>query len=217
MRKEGAMKVGITFAMEKEMKAFFAENEAACLPVMTSGIGKVNAGIGAYRLIKEFGCTDIISFGCAGGLSPDVEIGDVIVGDRYVYNDVWCGVPNERDQVQGLPLFFPSNYRRWNFLKDYRHGLISTGDFFIEDSSVATIILQDLYPECNPLAVDMESAAIGQVCFSLGAGFTSVRVISDNPLTGKCAYRDFWEKERKEVFKELKLKFLKELFDNEKD
>lgn len=48
----------------------------------------------------------------------------------------------------------------------------------------------------------MESAALAQVCYQKGIGFTSIRVISDNPLKPNQAeqYADFWDSIAEKAF-----------------
>ena len=206
--------IGIMVAMEKEWDSLFMDlgertgligrrsavsstDNGAAYTGLISGIGKVNAAVAAYRLIMERRCDTILSFGCAGGMAHDVHVGDVIVGDEYMYHDVWCGSPNAVGQVQGCPETFKSAYESWSFLKEYRHGLIATGDTFVESDVVMTAISNSLYPAHCPIAIDMESAAIAQVCERHGVGFTSVRVISDNILLREKPYDGFWESKDK--------------------
>ena len=67
------------------------------------GIGKVNAAVGATELIRRFAPDCIISTGVAGGIDACLKVMDVVVSERLVYHDVWCGEGNEYGQVQGLP------------------------------------------------------------------------------------------------------------------
>lgn len=67
------------------------------------GIGKVNAAVGATELIRRFAPDCIISTGVAGGIDVCLKVMDVVVSERLVYHDVWCGEGNEYGQVQGLP------------------------------------------------------------------------------------------------------------------
>lgn len=206
-------KIGIIVATSKEWDALVAGSDVECgcgytrgrtrkgIPyvMLTSGIGKVNAAVCAYRLWKEYDCNHILSFGCAGGSDYTVHVGDVIVGDEYVYYDVNCGSPNAVGQVQGHPETYPSDYEEWRFLDGMKHGLIATGDTFVETELMAGAICQSLHPDHYPLALDMESAAIAQVCERRQVGFTSVRVISDNPLSGERTYDAFWEQKDKKL------------------
>lgn len=200
-------RIGLILAMAKEWDALFKDTpffgrsfvlsetkNGTALCGMVSGIGKVNAAIAAYKLIKEYKVTNILSFGCAGGASVTVHTGDVVVGNEYIYHDVNCGSPNAVGQVQGCPETFKSDCDGWQFLKGCRRGLIATGDTFVNSEVLATAITQMFYPEHCPLAFDMESAAIAQVCAERYVGFTSVRVISDNPFTREHTYDEFWER-----------------------
>lgn len=207
-------RVGIIVAMQKEWDALFAPvGRGECFAkgktrrgtpfvAMVSGIGKVNASVAAYRLWKEYDCSRMLSFGCAGCLGHDVHVGDIIVGDEYMYHDVYCGSPNAVGQVQGNPETYPSDYGEWRFLDGLRHGLIASGDTFVESEMLAASVAQSLLPDHYPLALDMESAAIAHVCWQRYVGFTSVRVISDNPLNGERTYDAFWER-KDEMLSEL--------------
>ena len=214
-------RVGIIVAMQKEWDALVAGSDVECgcgysrgktrkgtpYVMLISGIGKVNAAVTAYKLWKEFDCNHILSFGCAGGSNYDVHVGDVIVGDEYMYWDVNCGSPNAIGQVQGHPEIYLSDYDEWRFLDGLKHGLIATGDTFVESTTMASAITNMLYPTHCPLALDMESAAIAQVCERRQVGFTSVRVISDNPFSGERTYEAFW-KQKDKTLSELFRKFL---------
>ena len=161
------------------------------------GIGKVNAAVGAYRIIRDFGPDCVVSTGCAGGAAGHVEVMDAVVSKEVVYHDVWCGDGNEYGQVQGLPARFsgdPVLYAHalsLNTATKIHGGLICSGDRFITDPEEAAEILRK-FPE--GLAVDMESAAIAQVCCLERVPFLSFRVISDTPGAENRyqQYNDFW-------------------------
>ena len=161
------------------------------------GIGKVNAAVGAYRIIRDLHPDCIISTGCAGGAAGHVEVMDAVVSKEVTYHDVWCGDGNEYGQVQGLPARFagdPVLYGHALSLKTVTKihgGLICSGDRFVSDPDEATEILRK-FPDA--LAVDMESAAIAQVCCLEGVPFLSFRVISDTPGAENRyqQYSDFW-------------------------
>ena len=162
------------------------------------GIGKVNAAVGTMRLIGEEGPDCIISSGVAGGIDRSLEVMDIVVAEETVYHDVWCGEGNEKGQVQGLPPRFESDARLCRAAlhgsgKNVKHGLTCTGDQFITSKEELAKIKSD-FPEA--LAVDMESAAIAQVCHLQGVPFMSIRIVSDTP--GATAdhfaqYKDFWK------------------------
>ncbi|MDR2975090.1 MAG: DeoD-type purine-nucleoside phosphorylase [Propionibacteriaceae bacterium] len=56
------------------------EHHGKPLSIMASGMGMPSIGIYATELFREFGVERIIRVGTAGGISPAVSIGDVVVG-----------------------------------------------------------------------------------------------------------------------------------------
>jgi len=172
---------------------------------MQCGIGKVNAAVGAITLIDRFAPDMVINSGVAGGAGSDGKIMDVVVGEKVAYHDVWCGPGNERGQVQGMPHFFvpPMHLLDIEELREnpkVKFGLIASGDQFV-DTPEAISRIKSLYPEVK--AVDMESAAIAQVCHVKNVPFISVRVLSDTPGEvddNTSQYLNFWTEAPHQTF-----------------
>ena len=101
------MKIGIIVAMDKELHQLRQLFNDGNVRVEKCGIGKVNAALGAQRMINEFHPDCIISSGCAGGNGDDINIQDVVVSAELCYHDVYCGKAIDDTtvygQVQGLP------------------------------------------------------------------------------------------------------------------
>ena len=190
--------------MDKEMRQLqqlFTDNPDIC--IIKCGIGKVNAALGAQRLINEFHPQIIISTGCAGGHGEGISIQDVVVSSELCYHDVYCGDAaggTVFGQVQGLPARFQADpvllqkaqqLSIANSQLSIHAGLIVTGDWFVDSKDKMREIVGH-FPECK--AVDMESAAIAQTCLLNKVRFISFRVISDLPLvdTDASQYHDFW-------------------------
>ncbi|MBQ1619090.1 MAG: 5'-methylthioadenosine/adenosylhomocysteine nucleosidase [Bacteroidales bacterium] len=196
------MKIGVIVALDQEYselhrllggraEGMIGNNE---IVLAKSGIGKVNAALGAAKLINEYPLDCIVNTGVAGGLSPKLGSLDVIAAERVVYHDVWCGAGNAYGQVQGLPEMFrshPTLYGTALSLGPKVHGgLLASGDFFISSKAEADAILAR-FPDA--VAVDMESAAIAQTCWLHGVPFLSLRIISD--VAGEdhqSEYDNFW-------------------------
>lgn len=168
-----------------------------------SGIGKVNAALGAAALIEHFQPTALISTGVAGGIDRVLQVTDVVASTSLAYHDVWCGDGNAYGQIQGLPLYFEADQRLLaaalqlnasGTLQSHVHGgLICTGDQFISNRQELEVI-KGRFPEA--LAVDMESAALAQTCYLCGVPFISFRIISDTPGAHEenfAQYLDFWK------------------------
>lgn len=169
--------------------------------LLQCGIGKVNAAIGATLLIRRFGPQCVVSTGCAGGIDPKLRVMDVVVSRTLAYHDVDCGVGLgcEPGQVQGLPLYFQGDATMVGTALGLKPegtrihaGLILTGDQFITRRETLDRIKQQ-FPD--GLAVDMESAAIAQVCYLMGVPFVSFRIVSDTPGADghQQQYDNFWQ------------------------
>ncbi len=199
------MKIGIIVAMDKELRQLQQLFDNGDVVVRKCGIGKVNAALGAQRLINEFHPDCIISSGCAGGNGDDVNVQDVIVSTELCYHDVYCGTAIDNStvygQVQGLPARFPadpyllSKAQQLSIANEQlsiHSGLIVTGDWFVDSKDKMREIIGH-FPEAK--AVDMESCAIAQACYINKVPFISFRVISDIPLrdTNASQYHNFWD------------------------
>jgi adenosylhomocysteine nucleosidase len=150
-----------------------------------SGIGKVSAAIACMTLTYLFKIDFIINSGSAGGLMKTLEIGDLIVPKKICYYDV--NLKNfgyALGQIPTYPKFFRVNKILFNFFKEvskqfqlpFYTGIIVSGDSFVRKK---IYIDQLKHHFSSAVAVDMESAAIGQVCYKLNIPFIVIKSISD--------------------------------------
>lgn len=196
------MRIGIIVAMQSELNRLLPliENKSTTtlngfeihygrmgkneVAVMQTGIGKVNAAVGAVSLIDSFRPELVVNTGIAGGTGRGADVLDVVIADAVAYHDVYCGPGNERGQVQGLPPRFECRGRKMVNLDavksrtNIRRGLIASGDLFVSTPEELAAVLA-VQPEA--IAVDMESGAIAQVCALRGIPFLAIRVVSDTP------------------------------------
>lgn len=173
--------------------------------VMKCGIGKVNAAVATLTLIENFHVKLIVNTGVAGGTGSAARILDVVVGEKVAYHDVWCGPGTFPGEASGCPLYFESPFARKLIAEEdgIKFGLIASGDIFISKPEEIKRI-KEIYPDV--MAVDMESAAIAQVCYIKNVPFLSVRVISDTPgeEDNIAQYENFWEDAPQSTFNTLK-------------
>ena len=197
------MKIGIIVAMDKELRQLQQVFKNSDVLVQKCGIGKVNAALGAQRMINEFHPDCIISSGCAGGNGDDVHMKDIVVSTFLAYHDVYCGAAIDNTtvygQVQGLPARYQADPHLLNKATSLQTsdialhpGLIVTGDWFVDSKDKMRDIIGH-FPDAK--AVDMESCAIAQTCYINKVPFISFRVISDMPLhdTDASQYHNFWD------------------------
>lgn len=158
--------------------------------LLRSGIGKVNAAMTTAVLIHEFKPDVLINTGSAGGLSPELQVGDVVVSTEVRHHDVdVTAFGYEYGQVPQLPAAFAADEKLVDIafqasegdteLKTVK-GLIATGDSFMNDPARVQAIA-DIFPGLQ--AVEMEAAAVAQVAHQFSVPFVVIRALSD--IAGK--------------------------------
>lgn len=191
----------IVTAMDKEynlIREWLAKANVKNTALLKTGVGKVNAASGLSDFLSSVTSdvvTRVISVGCAGAAVAGLKPGNIVIGNSYCYHDVYCGEPNANGQIQGMPAVFPSDFSWIDMDERFRLGTIATGDKFVTTRE-QVLAIKDFLPKLyNVCAIDMESAALTQVCYKKGIDFTSIRVISDNPLKPSQTeqYAGFWD------------------------
>jgi adenosylhomocysteine nucleosidase len=158
-----------------------------------AGVGKVNAAFAATLLIDHFSPSAVVFTGTAGAVDPELSPGDVVIGTAIGYHDfgdlTTGGLVRSatRNAATGRldPTFFPADpallaaaRRAALAIKSghIREGLIVTGDTFIADPRNRATLRKDL----NAAAVEMEGAAVAQVCARFGVPVIIIRSITDH-------------------------------------
>lgn len=155
--------------------------------IVKCGIGKVNAGICAQLLIRDFGADKIINTGVAGSLDADIDIGDIVVSSEALQHDFDLTplgyAPGEMD-VDGL-VAFPADETMIkdavNAVKESApdvnvfEGRVCSGDQFIASKEKKEYIVSTF----GGLCCEMEGGAIAQVCYLNKTPFVIIRAISD--------------------------------------
>lgn len=158
--------------------------------LVQSGIGKVTAAIATTLLIQLFQPDAIINTGSAGGFDPELNVGDIVVSTELRHHDVdVTAFGYEPGQLPRLPAAFTADpaliaaavrsINTLGFCKT-KTGLITTGDVFMYDPERINKT-RATFPQM--LAVEMEGAAIAQVCHQLNTPFVVIRSLSD--IAGK--------------------------------
>lgn len=164
---------------------FIGELHGKEVIVMKSGAGKVNASAGAQILIDKFSPSALIFTGVAGGLNPSLNIHDILIGKDSLQHDMDAQALGFEP---GCILFsdmreFSSNKTLLDIAKESAkplgastvEGRILSGDQFISDKKKALLLREKFGGDC----VDMETAAVAQVCLLNKVPFIAIRSISD--------------------------------------
>lgn len=225
------MKIGILCAGDREIQPFIPMiedmhiSEKAMLKIyegriegvevaaLFSGVCRVNAAMAAQILIDSFGCDALINAGTAGGMAAEVGLLDVVVGAESVYHDVEVDVLAEFCSMEKLRVFradgkMLSIARRAaaGFARPVHFGRMATGEKFIADDG-----RDGINTSLAPLSVDMETAAVAQVCARCVVPFIAARAITDTAEhSGDGAFWENLEKASK-ISSEFVRQMLKEM------
>ena len=164
--------------------------------LVQSGIGKVASALATALLIQQFKPDAVINTGSAGGFDAELNVGDVVISTEVRHHDVdVTAFGYEMGQVPQMPAAYTAHPELIRAAEqsiaalgvcNTKKGLIATGDSFICDPARIAIIRQQ-FP--TMLAVEMEGAAIAQVCHMLNTPFVVIRSLSD--IAGKESPQSF--------------------------
>jgi adenosylhomocysteine nucleosidase len=172
--------------------------------VATSGVGKVNAAMVATLLIERFSPAEVLFTGIAGAIHPDLRPGDLVIGEKTAQHDLGNLTP-EGFQLRGMrnpvdwdrnPVYLDADARLLALAESAAEhlefpkvkagdeervprvvrGIIVTGDVFVSSPAKK----EELRKTMNASAVDMEGAAVAQICRQLGVPCLVIRGISDS-------------------------------------
>lgn len=175
--------------------------------VALSRIGKVAAAATASAMIHRFDVSAMIFVGVAGGVASDVHVGDIVLADTLLQHDMNAAplfprfeVPllertrfdASADLVNGLEAAAKAFLSEWRGSSTsaalgarktprIHRGLIGSGDRFVSGSEEISALIEAI-PDL--LAVDMESAAVAQICYEHDIPLAVMRSISDGADEG---------------------------------
>ncbi len=173
-----------------------------------TGVGKVNAAMVTTLLIEHFKPAQVVFTGIAGAVDPNLEPGDIVIAGQTAYHDMgsWWpegiepgGVKN-RLTGETNPVFFPADpnllaaaeragrqtqfdpiaHRNGSRSPKVVVGTVVTGDTFVSSKERCV----ELADKLDADAVEMEGAAVAQVCYQRGIGCVVIRSIADKADEG---------------------------------
>lgn len=167
--------------------------------LVLSGIGKVAAAATAALLVDRLGARALLFTGVAGGLGASVRVGDVVVATELLQHDLdasplfprWEVPLTGRSRFGAEPALAATLAAACDSVLAAPHpglaalglhaprrhtGLVVSGDRFVA-SAAESAALRAALPDA--LAVEMEGAAMAQVCADFGCPLAVLRTVSD--------------------------------------
>jgi adenosylhomocysteine nucleosidase len=200
----GFQTIGLIGAMDEEVERFLHRMDEATETVKAgirfrngewngkqvimckSGVGKVNAAVCTQILIDTFGVEAVVFTGVAGALHPALDIGDIVVSTDCMHHDMdvtALGFTKGMIPYAAASVFpaSPSLMKAANAAGEAlypgrtRFGRILSGDQFVASREKVT----ELHQELEGVCVEMEGAAVAQVCHLNSIPFVILRSMSD--------------------------------------
>lgn len=196
--------IGIIGAMEIEVEAIkeqmnvaetveiagmkFLKGKLANTDIVVAqcGIGKVFSAACTQAMIMRFSPDYIINIGVCGSLTKEVKTGDIILGERVLQYDMdTSAVGDPIGLISGINKIYFECSDELNAIIEkilakkeinYKKGVVATGDRFISDSK----LVKYLRDEFDAVGGDMESGAIGHICYINNVPFAILRSMSDS-------------------------------------
>ena len=167
--------------------------EGKDVTILRCDVGKVNAAVGCAILIQQFKPECVINTGSAGGISPDLKVGDAIISSGLIYHDVDVTAFNYAPgQIPRQPQIFPvdeklvklaqnavDELKKEKVLPDtfnHTRGIIGSGDVFMHEAHRIEAV-KKIFPDIA--AVEMEGAAIAHCCHLFSLPVLVIRALSD--------------------------------------
>lgn len=181
--------------------------------LVEAGIGKVNAARVTQVLIDNFEIDAIINVGSAGSSNDELDIGDIVIGEKLVQHDFdITAFGHPKGHISNIGQFVESDNiliekmkQTISKMKDnefkIKIGTIASGDIFCTELRMK----EKIRTKFNADAIEMEGAAIAQVCKLDNIPFIVIRSISDKPNgNNNITFDEFLEKASKRCAKIIK-------------
>jgi adenosylhomocysteine nucleosidase len=184
--------------------------------VVFSRWGKVAATTTATTLIHEFKITELLFTGVAGAISSELKIGDIVLGKRLIQHDMDARPLMNQYEIPLLSkTYFETDSTHLDiaakvinivFENKSLHSVIGEQDLMEFNISQPKLFIGDIASGDqffstneqkqklnrqlpNVLCVEMEGAAVAQVCYEYEIPFSIIRTISD--VADETAHIDF--------------------------
>ncbi len=184
--------------------------------VVFSRWGKVAAATTATTLIHEFKITELLFTGVAGAISSELKIGDIVLGKRLIQHDMDARPLMKQYEIPLLSkTYFETDSTHLDiaskaintvFENKSLHSVIGEQDLIEFNISQPKLVIGDIASGDqffstneqkqnlnsqlpNVLCVEMEGAAVAQVCYEYEIPFSIIRTISD--VADETAHIDF--------------------------
>jgi adenosylhomocysteine nucleosidase len=185
----------------RHLEVLRTEHRGRPLVLARSGVGKVNTAMNATLILAHERVGAVVNLGSAGGLREGQSILDLVVPDEVLAVDVdvtplgfefgqMLGEPAVYHTDPALRARFEEAARDREGLPEVHRGAVGSGDSFVYLPEQVDRI-RTRFGADRVACVEMEGAALAQVCRRFEVPFLIVRSLSDVPAAGEGNHLDF--------------------------
>lgn len=179
----------IEIVQEYELKLYKGKINNRKVVLVEAGVGKVNAARVTQIIIDKFKIKQIINVGSAGTVNDELEIGDIVIGKKLIQHDFdITAFGHPKGYISNIGRYVEIDKKLYTIIRSkiskiakdkfkIKIGTIVSGDIFCTDIKMKNKIREKFDAD----AVEMEGAAIAQVCKLDNVPCLVIRSISDNP------------------------------------
>ena len=166
----------------RNMLGFTGTYKGVPVSVQGSGMGMPSIGIYSYELFHHYNVQKIIRVGTAGGISPQVQLRDIVLGQGACTNSSYAnqyGLPGTYAPIGDFALLEAAAQQGRRLGLSFHVGNLLSSDTFYDDSNSTA-----QWQKMSVLAVEMEAAALYMNAARAGKQALCIATVSDLPLTG---------------------------------
>lgn len=171
------------FNSVRGMLGYTGTYQGACVSVMGSGMGMPSIGIYSYELFNFYDVDAIIRIGTAGGLAPDVQLRDLVMGMGACTDSNYAAqfhMPGTLAPLADFGLLRRAVEVAEQLGFDYKVGNVLSSDVFYNDDET----VNERWARMGVLAVEMESVALYLNALRAKKRALTLLTVSDLPLAG---------------------------------
>lgn len=161
--------------------------------ISLTGIGIINATMSTTIAIEKFSPDIVINQGCAGAHIWNLNIGDIVIGEKSVYINDFVSTPKNEGEGSNCFEWTPNKKRSYLISSTDKYiaiakklicknnvtiGILGSGDVFSREVDRIKYLNSIFGHVCE----DMESVAVLKVCDNYNVDRIAFRIISNNEL-----------------------------------
>ncbi len=165
------------------MYAYTGDYHGKPVSVMAGGIGVPSTGAHAYELYNLYDVETIIRVGTAGGMAPQLNVGDIVLAMGACYQTTWpqqYALPGTYSAIADYSLLRATTDKADELGISYYVGNVLSSDIFYPEEIYDTM----KFLKMGVLGVEMESAVLYMLAARHNKRALSILTVSNHLVSG---------------------------------